>query len=185
MDPVLLNVCQGQVVFLCKAALLALDDIQGHGAPESGRLWYGVQNFIIASGNLSKLFFAAGREPGRTQRYEARQPLRESLGVTNESPLRQVRIRNDFEHLDERLEEWWGESPNRNFIDAIVGPEGMIVAPEGALGEKDTLRWLNPETGNVIFWGNELHIPSVAEEVRRLLPLAERLSMTPPGMEPS
>src|ERR1700751_2987470 len=128
MDEMLLSVYQQQVVSLCEAGLLALADLNGYAAYKSGRLWYGVQNFIVAAGNLSKTFFGGGREPARTQPYEARKPLRDSLGVTDDSPLKQITIRNDFEHLDERIEEWWGESPNRNFLDAIVGPDNMIVA---------------------------------------------------------
>jgi len=173
----LLRLHQGRVVDACHSALIARDDIQGFGARECGRLWYGVANLVVATGNLSKSFFGSG--PERERIYEERAPLRESLDVDDSSPLRQVKIRNDFEHLDERLDKWWRDSPNHNVVDAMVGPDDLVGGDPGVFGDKDFLRWLNPETGKVIFWGNELHIPSVMQEILRILPIAEREHQKP------
>ena len=56
------------------------------------------------------------------RRYAERQSLRDSLSVDDSSPLRRVKIRNDHEHLDERIERWWDTSPNPNFVGLVVGP---------------------------------------------------------------
>jgi hypothetical protein len=174
MDLLLLRIYQGQVVYCCKAVLLAYRDIQS-GLADGGdrdRIQYGVQNLCIAAGNLSKTLWGAGEE-----RRAERQPLRDSLSVTEASPLKQVRIRNDYEHLDERIEEWWKESPHHNIVGFLVGPRGSVTGE--SLGEKDVLRWLDPTTGDVIFWGNELNIPTVIKEVQRLLPIAEAEAQKP------
>jgi hypothetical protein len=171
----LLRIYQHQVVYGCTAVLLGLQDIQ---TEDDDRIWYGVQNLIIGAGNLSKTLWGTGRsEEERQQRLATRQPLRESLSITDESPLRRVKIRNDYEHLDERIEEWWDTSPNRNWVGDFVGPRGSIVGP--GFGDKDILRWLDPTTGDVIFWGNELNIPTVVAEVQRLLPIAQAESRKP------
>jgi hypothetical protein len=177
MDLMLLRIYQGQVAYCCRAVLLALDDIQSPGAIETGRLWYGVQNLIVGAGNASKTLFGGGPKADRSRRYVERQPLRDSVGVTDDSPFRRVTIRNDYEHLDERIEKWWAESANHNFVDAVIGPPGTVSG--NALGDKDTLRWLDPENGKVIFWGNELDIPAVHEEAVRVLPVADAESRKP------
>jgi hypothetical protein len=174
MDTYLLRLYQEQVASCCKAVLLGYEDIQS-GLAEGGnreRTWYGVQNLIIGAGNLSKALWGAGE-----RRHAERQPLRDSLSVTDSSPLRQVKIRNDYEHLDERLEVWWEESTNHNIVGRLIGPRGT-VGGEG-FGEKDVLRWLDPTTGDVIFWGNELNIAAVVGEVERILPIAETESVKP------
>jgi hypothetical protein len=134
-------------------------------------VWYGIQNFIIAAGNLSKTLWGTGKPEERKRRYVERQPLRDSLEVTDASPLRTVDIRNDYEHLDERIERWWDTSENHNVVDFFIGPRGAFGGP--GLGDRDMMRWFDPTTGDVIFWGNELNIPSVMGEINRIHPIAE------------
>lgn len=52
----------------------------------------------------------------------ARRPLRESLQVGDDSPLRDVGMRNAFEHLDERIDDWWRHSPKHSLVDRSIGP---------------------------------------------------------------
>jgi hypothetical protein len=175
LDLQLLRIYQRQIVYGCNAVLLGLEDIESQ---DRNRLWYGVQNLIIGAGNLSKTLWGTGRSAKeREKRYADRQPLRDSLSITDASPLRQVKIRNDYEHLDERIEDWWDASSNRNWVGELIGPRGSVGG--SAIGDKDILRWLDPSTGDVIFWGNELNIPTVVDEVKRLLPIAEAESIKP------
>ncbi len=191
MDLMLLRAFQEQVAYSCRAVVLGLADIQTGlgGPPETGnrpnvgrgdgtRLWYGVQNFVIGAGNVSKALWGTGRsEEERKRRYIERQDLRNSLKVTDASPLRTIKIRNDFEHLDERIEDWWAKDPNHNRVGLIVGPRNSIGG--GGFHNTSVLRWIDPSTGNVIFWGNELNIPQVTTEVQRILPIAETESRKP------
>lgn len=185
MDPDLLYRLQEQVAYSCRAVLLGIEDIhvgladhnQPPGTKRTGRLWYGVQNVVIGAGNVSKALWGTGRTPAEaTRRRDARAPLRESLNVTDDSPLRRVKLRNDFEHLDERIEEWWAEWQHKEarvVIGQLVGPRSAIDMLGVKPGQKDTLRWFDPSTGDIIFWGNELNIPAIFDEVVRILPLAE------------
>jgi hypothetical protein len=176
VEPQLLRVYQNHVVHCCHGVLLGAQDIDSVSSPQDvARLWYGVQNVVVNAGNLAKVFWGIGNAAERAQRYEERRPLRESLSVADDSPLRDVKVRNDYEHLDERIEKWWKESPNRNIVNSMVGPRGAIIG----LGENETLRWFDPTTGDVIFWGNELNVPAVVKEAARILPIALAESRKP------
>jgi hypothetical protein len=168
MDLMLLRLYQRQVVFQCNAVLFGAQDMQPIG--QHTRFWHGAQNLIIGAGNLSKTLWGTGNKDERNRRFADRQPLRDSLGVTDASPLRRVDIRNDYEHLDERLERWWAESTHHNYVGEMIGPRGSIGG--AGIGDKDILRWFDQSTGDLIFWGNELNVPVVLAEVRKLLPIA-------------
>lgn len=164
MDTFLLRVFQAHVVHCCNSVIFGAEEI-GNDTYNANRLWYGVQNVVTGAGNLSKAFWGAG-----DSRIAERQPLRNSLTVSDASPLRRVvQIRNDYEHLDERIEQWWNASPEHNLVQQLIGPRGSI----SGLDEKEMLRWFDPTTGDVIFWGHEMSIPAVLEEARRILPVAE------------
>jgi hypothetical protein len=159
----------------CRFALIAARDVQS-GLQESDHeeadqiVWYGAQNFIIAAGNLSKILWGTERDANETEERRARRkPLRDTLHVEDDSPLRRIKLRNDYEHFDERLEQWWNETAEPRYPDAEIGPRNWISEP----ADVDILRQLDPTSGDVIFWGNELNIPSVLDEIRRLLPIAK------------
>ena len=98
--------------------------------------------------------------------------------MTDASPLRVVDIRNDYEHFDERLERWWKTSTHHNYVGEMIGPRGSIGG--SAISEdRDILRWFDNATGDLIFWGNELNVPTVVKEVQGLLPIAEREANKP------
>jgi hypothetical protein len=106
-----------------KFALTAITDLEN---ALRGRnidvIWYSVQAFLIAVGNLSKLFWLVER------RYADRgRELREAFEVGDDSVLAPRTFRNHFEHFDERLELWAATSPHRNFVDSNVGPPGMVA----------------------------------------------------------
>ena len=50
-----------------------------------------------------------------------------------------------------------------------------MIVPRGSVGGivinqgKSTFRWLDPDSGDVIFWGNELNLPTIAQEAGRIL----------------
>jgi hypothetical protein len=159
----------------CRSALIAARDIQS-GLEESDHedadqiVWYGVQNFVIAAGNLSKILWGTGNDAKEAeQRRAGRKPLRDTLEVQDDSPLRRIKLRNDYEHLDEVVERCWSEPTKHLYPDAEIGPGDWSSEP----GDVDILRHLDPISGDVIFWGNELNIPSVLDEIRRLLPIAK------------
>lgn len=99
------------------------------GASHGDGIWLSLQNLLTAAANVSKALW------GTDDKIEAaRLPLRESLAVADGSALNSRKLRNHFDHFDERLDEWWTKSGDHNLVDCIVGPPGAIVF-EGGLTE--------------------------------------------------
>jgi hypothetical protein len=71
-------------------------------------------------------------------------PSATGIGIDDESPLRDARMRNNFEHFDERLDQWWAKSPNHNYIDMNIGPASIFGA-----GRLAIFRSFNPRSGSV------------------------------------
>ncbi len=104
MDLMLLRIFQGQVRDQCRFAQLAHDELMRQLAssePNMDQIWYSLQNLLNAVANLSKAFW--GQKGKLSQK---REPLRQSLGVTEPSALQSPDMRNNFEHFDDRLEKW-------------------------------------------------------------------------------
>jgi hypothetical protein len=136
MEKMVLRIFQREVERQCRFALIAIQDLeQALNARDLDRLWYSVQAFLAAAGNVSKLLWGSNRSSA-----ERRAELRASLSVSDDSPLRPRIFRNHFEHFDERLEQWATSSKRHNFADSNVGPPNMIVGidPEDFLRNFDT-----------------------------------------------
>jgi hypothetical protein len=153
-------------------AALNIDPQTPNRAQLMDQFWHGAQSVVIGAGNVSKALWGTGRTAEeRERRYKTRQVLRDSLQVTDESPFRSVKIRNDYEHFDERLEDWWEKSTHHNYVGEMIGPAGQITG-DAFNEDLDILRWFNNQTGDLIFWGNELHVPTIVQETNRILPIA-------------
>jgi hypothetical protein len=106
MDPTLLHIFQTQVELQCRYALLAALQLDAAMLAQDGTTgFYALQNLLNAVANISKVCWGQ-----RGKATEIRRPLRESIGVADTSALRTTTMRNNFEHIDERITEWWNES---------------------------------------------------------------------------
>jgi len=130
------------------------------------RIWSPIQSFLTATANISKILW--GSEPAVAP---ARAPLREALKVSDASPLRSRRMRNNFDHFDARVDTWWGKSPTHNFVDMNFGDMATMI--EG-VPEDDMFRNMDLYTGDVVFWGQRYNLPSMNTEIRRIMPVAFR-----------
>lgn len=175
----LLRVFQAQVHLQCQAVVIAAQDLQrAFTVGSMPWAWVAIQNLLTASANISKALWGQG---GRLA--EPRQPLRASLTVADDSPLKDVGLRNDFEHYDERLDSWWRTSASHNHLDM------SILAPESVQGlaDSDMFRVYDPTTGHLVFWGKRFDIRAIVTEVERILPIASAEARKPhwdPGNSP-
>lgn len=69
-----------------------------------------------------------------------------------DSPLKPTCMRNNFDHFDDRLDTWWRTSVNHNSTDYAIASDATNF---GGLDQQDIFRLLNPETGEVVFWGTD------------------------------
>jgi hypothetical protein len=162
MDVFLIRVFQRQVLAQCQTLLAAAAAInQGLNSRNTAQVFNEIQNFLNAAANISKCLWGQ-----RGAKAEQRKGLRESIGVEDDSPLRQVSMRNHFEHIDERIERWWEESHNHNIADFNIGPKNMIQGMQVI----ELFRSFDPATKVITFWGEDFNLQEIVTEIERLLP---------------
>jgi hypothetical protein len=84
------------------------------------RIWYSIQGILIATANISKIFWP-------NKKYKQRgEALRQLMGMSDDSVLASRDFRNHFEHFDDRLETWASSSARRAFLDSNIATEGMF-----------------------------------------------------------
>lgn len=104
----------------CIFALFAYQDMRNELVKDPGswnqpRIWYSLQNFLVAAANISKLLW------GQNSGTPFRQAVRARLGVNNASPLYSRELRNHMEHFDERMIDWNDRSVGHNYVDSNFG----------------------------------------------------------------
>ena len=135
-------------------------------------IWFCLQNILVSVANLSKLLWPTGRNPSEFSRA-IRSELRSSLRVTEDSPLKSRRFRNDFEHFDERLEEWANSSANNMFIDSVIASEVTDLLDPEIFNPRSVFRHYDPRGQLLTFHGNAYHLQPVLTAVKRLSEDAE------------
>jgi hypothetical protein len=180
METMLLRMFQQQVLLQCKFVLLASHEVDASLiAGNNTRTFYALQNLLTAAANISKALW--GKGGGKEGKGEERRPLRESIGVADDSPLRRIAIRDDFEHFDERLTRWWEQSTSHNYADLNLGDIRMAIK---GISDQDTFRCFNPQTGEVMFWGTDFNLKLVITEIIHILPKLEAEARKPHWDEP-
>lgn len=172
MDKMLLEIFQRQVLLQCTFLLFAAEDVaKGLEEKNSKFTFYALQNMLNAGANISKALWGA-KDKHEKVRELRRKPLRDSIGISDDSPLRQVKMRNNFEHYDERLDTWWEKSTNHNYADlSIISASGGPVRPgSGLLADSDRFREFDPATTDLVFWGQKFHLDELVDEVTKIIP---------------
>lgn len=126
--------------------------------------WFYAQGFLISAANISKLLWGSDKPEDNRKRYKERSPLREKLGINSDSALNDRRVRNCYEHFDEKIEHWIGKTKNRAFVDSNIGTENMI----GNMKKKDHIRFYDLEKHILSFQAKEFHIEPVVEQMIKL-----------------
>lgn len=174
METRLLRVFQKQVLLQCDFLLAAASQVNAAvDQNDACACFFALQNFLNAGANIAKALWGSGGK-----RAEARKPLRDTIGIDDNSPLRQVGMRNNFEHFDERLERWWDESRGC-YIDLLIRKAIFVGS-----AEIDKFRQYDPTTTNLTFWGEDFNLQEIISEVRRILPRLEREAATPHWDDP-
>lgn len=136
---------------MAKIDLKACKTMDTHGL---NRHYYFLQSLLTALGNISKILWPImkkGDERGNEIRENRGKELREALNVKDDSALRSRRLRDTFEHFDERMDTWFEAEERRGFSDRSVGSMEGIIIPS----EKDRLRVFDPETWTLICLGQQ------------------------------
>ena len=180
MDTFLLRLFQRQVAAQCFAAIFASETAQSAlnppasprtpGAPiprtppHQDVFWASVQNCLTAVANVSKTCWG---EEGKYRKE--RKPLRQSLGIKKDNPLKPISMRNNFEHVDEWIDEWFATSTNRVHVDCVIGPPNVI----GGVADAGMFRVFDTTTAEAVFWGGRYSLKTIMDEITRLYPIAK------------
>lgn len=171
MDLRLLRVFQRQVQLQCEYVLRAAAEVNaGMARVDTATVFYGLQSLLTAAANLSKALWGQGGK-----RAKERAALRASLAVDDDSPLRSTDMRNNYDHFDDRLMEWWRNSTNHNTVDLSIAPRSAIVG----IAPIDWFRVYDPNTTHATFWGDDFDIQALVSEVERILPRAKEEGAKP------
>ena len=137
---------------------------------DTDTLWFDLQSLLAAGANVAKLLWGSNAESATP-----RAPLRTSLQVEDTSALRPRTMRNHYEHIDERLDEWHAQSKSHNHFAHIIGSPSSIKGVE----EIDLFRGFDPATTTAYFWGDTFDVQAMVNEAGRLMPIAMAESAKP------
>ncbi|MCA3283380.1 MAG: hypothetical protein ING16_10955 [Roseomonas sp.] len=163
MDNHLLEFFQHEVGLQCKFMLRAANEVNNSRQKNDVEgVFYGLQSILSASANISKALWGQG---GKAKRVAERKRLRDSLQMSDDSPLRPTDMRNHFEHFDDRLERWWQTSTHKNYVDMNLGPRNAIHG----LAKSDSFRNFDPQSNVLCFGDDEVNIQALIDEAQALL----------------
>jgi hypothetical protein len=158
MDEMMRVLLLWQVRLQCRAALAAHAEMKrALRAHRRYPFWFAAQSFLVAAGNVSKALWGDGGK-----RAAARLSLRQDLQIDDTSCLRPRKMRNHWEHFDERLEEWFRSSP--------YPPTGCWVgfSRGDASPAADSFRSYDAATGELVFWGDRYSVKEIVHELEAL-----------------
>ena len=107
-----------EIVFQSRIAIRAADNLAniGHGLDHID-IWSTIQLILISAGNVSKILW-----PPKKTSAPRGATLRALLDLDDNNPLSDRRLRNHFEHYDERIEHWFATKNSASYTDLIMGP---------------------------------------------------------------
>ena len=173
MDPLLQTALLTELDGQCNNFRLALDLMRQEQAaaadtnarPEAlRRFWFYVQGMLAAVANISKIMY-----PVRGYCAARGDHLRRLLGAAVTAPFapNARNMRNNYEHLDERIDVDWWTSPDRRPVRADYNfyPVGEL---EQRFGEDNCFRNYDTQTETLTFMGQNFPIRPVEQAVNDL-----------------
>jgi len=157
----------------CNFALIAVGDLkQALQTQDEERIWYSLHAFLVAAGNISKLLWPGRNKTPRKPKVQGRpqipkrgEELRAHLSIPKDSPMVARRVRNHFEHLDERLEAWAAQPQTGLYGTPWVGPPRDLFKDDTV---KHFFRNFDKRTFTLTFCGEVYELRPIIKAVRGL-----------------
>jgi hypothetical protein len=148
----------------CIYAVHQMNDINLRGKP--GNFFYAVFDLVHHSAAVSRYLWPPSGSGKKGMRATARGKfLRDLLGLAEGHPIEDRALRNHFEHIDERLDDWAETSICRNMVRYHVGtgPGGGIGG--NAITSSDMFHHWDPEHQTLGFRGEHFDIQKIVHGI--------------------
>ena len=123
-------------------------------------VWCSIQSILVAAGNVSKILW-----PSRKSSKARGEKLRALLVVDMGNLLSDRKLRNHFEHYDERIEDWFEKNRSAVYMDSKIDPfESNWIS-----NTTNIHRAYNPLTQTLTFRGESVDLGKLLnalEEIR-------------------
>ncbi len=125
MNPLQEMVFLAEIVFQAKIVFRANERLELTKINSDNiETWLSIQSILIGAGNISKILWSS------TKYKERGEKLRKLLKIEKDNPLSNRKFRNNFEHYDERIEEWFVNSNSSSYFDLAMNPSLYHYYPE-------------------------------------------------------
>ena len=169
MDSFLLNIFETEIADQCDFALSAFYGMEYTLSTRDNLFWLYVEAFLSHTAKVSKLLW--------TSDLNERVDLRRSLGINDNSPIRDRKLRNHFEHFDTRVEDWARESPNKIFVGRVIADD--LEHAVGGVQPKDIIRAYETKTKILVFRGETYDLKPLLEALKALQVIARKEASIP------
>lgn len=145
----------------CQFLLLSYDNITQYKDHKNNTIvFYNIQNFLISASNLSKTLWGDKKDD------IIRKEIREELGLKDDSPLKCRKMRNHFEHINERIDKHFSENENIAFADRFICPRSAL---RFSGDRKSIYRHFDLEEKTIYFWDEPCNFELIKNEVLSIL----------------
>jgi hypothetical protein len=159
-----------ELEFLIESINLAVDDLNDSLSLKTEeayiRAWYSIQGILINIGNISKILYPSSHSSRLAKSRGER--LRRLLGMPDESILSEKKMRNCFEHYDEKLDAFEQKRKREGgvYISRSIGTSNAIHVDGGI--RNFLMRQYNIETKTLIYRDIQYDIQEAIDEVGTL-----------------
>lgn len=165
MDTRLAFILVAEINRQCRFALMAEETLKvALKNNDADNTWFSVQSLLISLANVSKILWP-------TKSNSRGEYLCRLLNVDESSVLASRKLRNHFEHIDERMETWYSmHGINKTSFDGGIAPSAGYTTTEG----NTFFRWFDTALFAVTFCDELYHLDPMIEEAKSLYARTER-----------
>lgn len=122
-----------------------------------------IHHFIVHVSNVVKLLQPNIKDDNDFRKYRSLSIKKAYPNIPELNP-KDIGVRNDFEHFDERIDYWVINSTRHNYMDKSIGNISPNQAVSG-LDSKDSFRWFDFQTMTLYFCGKSYDLKSLFEYI--------------------
>ena len=142
----------------CLAAVTKMNEILELQDQSKNDFFREALDLVHHAAAVSRIFWPPGcRDKKKKVRAQRRgQVLRDQLDIQSNHSIQKRKLRDHFEHFDERLDDWAENSRNKNIVGSLFGPRSAIGGD--GIDDSDIIHHYDPATKIYSFRGEPFDI---------------------------